>query len=325
MKKQELIYLSKADVQGIGLKMDEAIQTLEKVFCSKAEGHTEFAPKARIHIKGDSNIINAIPAYSPDFNLVGLKWASKIYDNKTKKIPDESGLIILSDHKTGCPLAMMDSTTITDLHTSAAILLSAKKLALPDSTVISVVGCSSSVIGPVVALHDNYHFRKLLLFDVDNNSAKSVGHELSIRIGKQVQIVETSREAIEESNIIITARSSAGDTIGTNQAGSYQTGALIIMVDPNSCLHTDTLREVSKTYTEDMKQFLQYKDAGFFNELPDMNSDLIDLIGKKKPGRESSNEIILYVNIGWGVNDLAIADLIYRRASKEGIGTRLSL
>ena len=66
MNKQELIYLSRAGVQSIGLKMDEAIHSLEKVFQAKAEGLTELVPKARIHLQGDSNIINAIPAYTPD-------------------------------------------------------------------------------------------------------------------------------------------------------------------------------------------------------------------------------------------------------------------
>ena len=325
MKKQELIYLSKADVQSIGVKMDEAVHTLEKVFRAKAGGSAEFVPNARIHLQGDDNIINAIPAYTPDLNLVGLKWVSTFSDNKTKGLPDVSGLIILSDDKTGCPLAMMDSTIITDLHTSAAILLSAKQLALSDSSVLSILGCSFSAIRPVEALNDNYHFKKILLFDADTNSAKSFADELSTRTGEQVRIVETFRDAVKGSDIVITTSSNTENSVGAIQAGWLKEGSFIIMIDPNSYLHSDALREVSKTYTEETKHFYQYREAGYFKELPDIYSDLTDLVGNKKLGREFPKERIIYVNLGWGINDLAIADLIYRRALANGVGIHLSL
>ena len=259
MKKQSLIYLSKADVKSIGLKIDEAVHTLEKVFHDKARGLTEFVPNARIHLQGNDNIINAIPAYTPDLNLVGLKWVSTFSNNKTKGLPDISGLIILSDDKTGCPLAMMDSTIITDLHTSAAILLSAKQLALSDSSVLSILGCNFSAIGSVEALNDNYHFKNILLFDADNNSAESFADELSTRTGEQVRIVETFREALKGSDIVITTSSTAENSVGAIQAGWLKEGSFIIVMDPNSYLHSDALREVSKTYTEETQLFYQYK------------------------------------------------------------------
>jgi ornithine cyclodeaminase/alanine dehydrogenase-like protein (mu-crystallin family) len=281
MKKQELIYLSKADVQSIGLKMDEAVHSLEKVFNAKAEGLKEVVPKARICLQGDDNILNAIPAYTPDLNLLGLKWVSTFSGNKTIGLPEASGLIILSDVKTGRPLALMDSTMITDLHSSAAILCAAKRLAPSDSSALGIVGCSLSVIGPVEVLIDNYDLEKILLYDADNNSAKFVADELRILTGEHIRVVKTFREAIERSDIIITARSIAENSIGTIQTGWLKEGAFIIMLDPNSYLHSDALQEISKIYTEGTKQFCQYKDAGYFKELPEIYADLIDLVDKK--------------------------------------------
>jgi ornithine cyclodeaminase/alanine dehydrogenase-like protein (mu-crystallin family) len=325
MKKQEFIYLSKADLQSIDLKIDDAIHSLERGYQAKAEGLTEDVPKARIHLQGDNNIINAIPAYTPNFNLAGLKWISTFPGNLRIGLPDVSGLIILSDVETGCPLAMMDSTMITDLHSSATILYSAERLAIADSSVLSVVGCNSSIIEPVEALNSRYDFLEILLYDNDKNSVKSVADELSIRAGKNVQIVENFRETIERSDIIITARSIAEKSIGAIQAGWLKEGAFIIMVDPYCYLHSDALQEVSKIYTEETKQLCQYKDAGYFKELTDIYADLIDLAGKKRQVRESPKERIIYINLAWGINNLIIADLIYRRALKKGVGVRLSI
>ena len=50
-----------------------------------------------------------------------------------------------------------------------------------------------------------------------------------------------------------------------------------------------------------------------------------EVVAGKKPGRETSEERAMTINLGNALNDMAVAPLIYQRALEKGIGTWLEL
>ena len=54
-------------------------------------------------------------------------------------------------------------------------------------------------------------------------------------------------------------------------------------------------------------------------------ADLGEIVTGKKPGRETPDELIHFAAIGLGVNDVAVASMVFDTATKKGIGTPLSL
>ncbi|MBZ5572882.1 MAG: hypothetical protein LAO09_13505 [Acidobacteriia bacterium] len=58
----QLLYLSRADVQAIGPTMAEIIQALEVMFREKGEGRVEMPAKIGVHPMPDA-FIHAMPAY----------------------------------------------------------------------------------------------------------------------------------------------------------------------------------------------------------------------------------------------------------------------
>ena len=63
MPQNQLLYLSKADVETIGVTMAEIIESVKVAFRAKGEGRTEMPPKPGIHPGGGDNFIHAMPAY----------------------------------------------------------------------------------------------------------------------------------------------------------------------------------------------------------------------------------------------------------------------
>ena len=53
--------------------------------------------------------------------------------------------------------------------------------------------------------------------------------------------------------------------------------------------------------------------------------DITDIIEKRRPGRESDDEIIVYSVGGMPVEDIAWGGTVYRNAVKMGIGIKLPL
>jgi len=72
VKNHELLYLSTADVEKVGLPMKSIVDAVEDVFREKGEGRTEMPPKPGIHPVKDS-FIHAMPAYVASMRAAGMK------------------------------------------------------------------------------------------------------------------------------------------------------------------------------------------------------------------------------------------------------------
>ena len=109
MPKSQLLYLSKAEVEAIGVTMAEIIESLKVTFRAKGEGRTEMPPKPGIHPGGGDNFIHAMPAYIAGIESAGLKWVGGFTENIQKGLPYITGVIILNDTDTGLPLYIVIS------------------------------------------------------------------------------------------------------------------------------------------------------------------------------------------------------------------------
>ena len=124
----DLLYLSRADVEGLGLTMREVLDAVDGGFAAKGRGQTEMPPKPGIHTRPDC-FIHAMPAYVQEPEVAGLKWVSGYPPNPAKGLPYITGLLVLNDPETGVPLAVMDCAWITAMRTGASAGISAKYLA----------------------------------------------------------------------------------------------------------------------------------------------------------------------------------------------------
>ncbi|MCJ7606880.1 MAG: ornithine cyclodeaminase family protein, partial [Thermoplasmata archaeon] len=99
----EMLYLSRADVERVDLPMAEVIDAVERVFVEKGEGRVEMPPKPGIHTMPDA-FIHAMPAYIPGMKAAGMKWVSGYPANHGRGLPYISGLLVLNDPETGIPV-----------------------------------------------------------------------------------------------------------------------------------------------------------------------------------------------------------------------------
>ncbi len=93
MNQDKILYLSRKDVEEVGLSMPEIIEALDSMFKEKGEGRVEMPPKPGIHTRQDA-FIHAMPAYIPKLQSAGMKWVSGYPDNQKMDLPYISGLLI---------------------------------------------------------------------------------------------------------------------------------------------------------------------------------------------------------------------------------------
>ena len=324
MNESKILYLSRADVESVGLSMAEIITAVEDAFREKGAGNVEMPPKPGVHPGGGDNFIHAMPAYIPALRSAGVKWVSGYPENYKRGLPYIAGLLIFNDVDTGLPLCVMDCGWITAMRTGAATAVAARYLARPESSVVGILGCGVQGRTNLEALNVLFPLKQVKAYDVNTEAAHLYAQEINRRFGLQANAVSTPKEAVTGSDIIVTAGPILLKPHATIQPGWLEEGAFASLVDYDSYWSRQALKETSKFCTDDIPQLRLYQQMGYFQDIPTIYADLGELVAGLKPGRENPIERTMTANLGLAMDDMAVAPLIYQHALEKGIGVWLS-
>jgi ornithine cyclodeaminase/alanine dehydrogenase len=324
MAVQEVLYLSRADVEKVALDMPTIIRLLEEAFREKGQGRVEMPPKPGVHTQPDA-FIHAMPAYIPALRSAGIKWVSGYPANQARGLPYISGLLILNDVETGIPFALMDCTWITAYRTGAATALAARYLARLGSETAGILACGVQGRTNLQALAAVFPLKRAYAYDIAPAAQQRYVEEMSAKLGIEVTGVREPRQAVVESDLVVTSGPILKHPTPTIDRDWLRRGAFGSAVDFDSYWKPEALKQIDKLSTDDHAQFQYYREAGYFQRTPKPYADLGELVAGTKPGREHDDERTLAVNLGLALDDIAVAPEIYRRAVAKGIGTRLPL
>ncbi len=319
-----LLYLSRADVERVGLDMSTVIRLLDTAFREKSEGRVEMPPKPGIHPRQDA-FIHAMPAYIPALRAAGVKWVGGYPGNQARGLPYISGLIIINDDDTGLPIAIMDCAWITGLRTGAATALAARHLARSDSATVAVLGCGLQGRTNLRALAEVFRLTRVYAYDVSREAEHRYVAEMSSALGLEVTGVTAPRDAVVAADLVVTCGPILKHPHGTIHADWLQPGAFASAVDFDSYWSPGALAQIDKIATDDRPQFDYYRQLGYFRDTPVPYASLEAIITGHAPGRERDEERTMAMNLGLAMDDMAVAPEVYRRAIEREIGTWLAL
>ncbi len=324
MNDPALLYLSRADVESLALDMHTIIALLEKAFLEKGQGRVEMPPKPGVHTQPDA-FIHAMPAYIPALRSAGIKWVSGYPDNAARNLPYISGLLILNDVDTGFPYAVMDCTWITAFRTGAASALSARYLARPDSQVVGILACGVQGRTNLEAMAALFPIERVYAYDINPVVQQRYVEEMAAKFGFEIIGVAEPRQAVVESDIVITSGPILKHPQPAIEKDWLKPGSFASAVDFDSYWQPAALAQMDKLATDDHDQFSYYRQVGYFQHTPDPYADLGELVAGRKAGRESESERCMAINLGLALDDMAVAPEIYRRACEHEVGTWLPL
>ncbi|RSN75550.1 MAG: ornithine cyclodeaminase family protein [Thermoproteota archaeon] len=319
-----ILYLSYHDVNSLGLGYESIINAVEDAFRQKGRGLAEMPPKPGIHPRPDS-FIHAMPAYLKGSDVAGLKWVSGYPENPKRGIPYITGMFILNDPETGLPLCVMDAAWLTAYRTAAATAVSAKYLARENSEVLAVLGCGTQGKTNTLMLSKILPIKTIKAYDISESTLKS--YEAFVKEKTDLSVMGTSspREAVEGSDIIVTAGYILKEPNPVIEANWIKEGASAFPLDFDSYWKSSAIAAMDKFYTDDVEQLLYYIKEGWIRPVDKISGDLGEVVVGKKPGREKETERIMCMNLGLAILDVAVGKLIYEEALKKGMGAKLPL
>lgn len=323
MSKGTLI-LTQEQVQSL-LSIDECIQAVEAAFRSYAEGKTADPAVLGVHATGGGfHIKAAIMDCGPSL------FVSKINANfpgnpKQFQLPTIQGIVAVFDAENGRPLAVMDSAALTVIRTGAATAVAAKHLSRPDSKTITICGCGNQGRISLEAISRVRSLERAFVFDIDPQRAESFADELSKHLQIEIKAAASLAEALRLSDICVTCTTSkrhfiekdavpAGMFIGAVGADNEEKQE----IDPK-------LLAAGKVVVDHLGQCLAIGDTHHAVELglmtkDDVHAEIGEVIAGLKPGRASSEEIIIFDSTGTALQDVAASAIVYKEAVRIGIG-----
>jgi len=324
----EIRYLSRADVEKLGISMKEVVEAVDNGFRLKGLGKAEMPPKPGVHPRKDC-FIHAMPAYIQEIESAGIKWVSGYPTNVEKNLPYINGLLILNDPDTGLPIAVMDCSWITAMRTGASAGISAKYLAKKDSSTAGFLGCGVQARTSLMALVEVLpELKNIRCYDLYPEAAKRFIDEMSGKFSHLDFVACNSpAEMAKGCDVIVSAIPIVAEPNPPMNEETFPEGCLAVSLDYDSAWTSGAMKAADKFVSDDINQLLATKAHGvYFAGIPEeIYADIGELAAGKKPGRQNDNERIFSMNMGIAVDDMATAKIIYQKAVEMNIGTMLPL
>jgi ornithine cyclodeaminase/alanine dehydrogenase-like protein (mu-crystallin family) len=322
---QTVRYLSAEDVRAHMPPMAEVIDLAQATLEAHGRGETSMPPKVDIHPQGD-DFVHAMPAYVPSAGALGMKWIAGYPGNRGKSLPYINGTILLNDPDTGVPTGILDGSVITAYRTGACTGVTARLLADPGAEVMTIIGCGVQGRINIEALLSVFpETERMLCYDPDPEQQAKFADEVMTTFDLASIIPPEPQEACEGAHVIVTSAPILKTPEPVIDAEWLQTNTLCVALDFDSSFTPAAFERAALVLTDDLPQFQHYKGVGYFQNVPEPSTDLGKLLNAEGSVRPEGEPIVLAVNLGLGILDVALGAEVLRRATAAGAGTALPL
>jgi ornithine cyclodeaminase/alanine dehydrogenase len=319
MSGESIRYLSRADVEAVGLSGVDVIEILDGAFRAKRAGDVEMPPKIGVHPREDA-FIHAMPAYLSDTDAVGLKWVAGYPSNQPLGIPYIHGLFVLSDAATGRPLAVMDATWITEVRTAAASMLGIRALAEGPVEAIGIIGCGRQAHVHLELAEQVFPTLRLArLFDRHPDRAEALA---AAHPKLEAQVASAAEEIGAGADVVVSSAAIVRHPERPLRRAHLLDASVACAVDFDATLSEDLFEDAASFVVDDVAQYRYYRQQGYFAGYPVEATELAEVLRAEAPRPRGLN---VYVPLGIALEDVAVAAEVNRRAAEADLGRALPL
>ena len=315
------LFLNEQEVVQL-LPMDECIDALERAFAHAGAGQVDNKPRSRIRMPG--GFFHFMAAADGGQGVFGYKAYPSFAG------PGGSNMMLmLYDYRSGELLTCMEAGRMGQIRTGAASGLATRYMAREDAATVAVIGSGFQARTQLEAVCKVRAISEARVFSRRQERREDFASRSSERLGVNVRAVESAQECVEGADIVITITSARepvalGDWLApgahVNAAGGNHW--LRREIDEAAVLRAEVI------VVDDLEQAkiecgdLMWLEArGSFRW--DMAHELRNVVAGRTPGRVTQDGVTLFESMGVALEDIAAAELVYRKAREQGIGQEL--
>ena len=199
----KMIILSKAEIEALA-DPNEMMDTIEEAY--RIFGANEFYMPPRPVVEHENKTLMYMPCYTKE--IIGTKILSIFPENSKLGLPSIDGVVLLNDHTTGAPIAVMDGQAVTAWRTGAVGGVGIRHLSRKDCHTVGIVGAGVQGFYQAVYACTARDIHTVCVFNHSSRDLTDYLERLRKAIADpKVEVVQckTVEELVKASDIICTA------------------------------------------------------------------------------------------------------------------------
>lgn len=318
------LILREDDVRRL-LTMPDTVDILEQAFVALAGGNAVNHPRTRIVL--NNGVMHLLASATQSLGVMGFKTYTAFREGVRYVV------MLFSAHD-GQLLSIIEADWLGRMRTGGTSGLATRYLARPNATVIGLIGAGKQAVTQLMGVCAVRRVTSVLVYSRNAQKCALFCEEMSRVLRIDVRSVPYVRQAVEFADILISATTSPEPVVHgewlpqgchINAVGSnWATRREIDVVTLQRCflIATDSKEQAHA----EAGDFIIPANEGIFSwDSVHELADVVGNIGNKGPRRESQEDITLYKGLGTGLEDVAVAALVYKLAREGGYGQELAL
>jgi alanine dehydrogenase len=299
--------------------MTEAISAMEAAFREEAEGAVILPQRTNMSV--GKGWLRVGPVAMPTSGWMGFKAMNLV---------PGVGLryqVHLYSVESGELLAIMDAQYLTTLRTGATSAVATRLMARPGQFHVALLGSGVEARAQLEAMQAAGRVRSAAIFSPTEANRNALAEDFRARHGMEIRAVANAQEAVQGAELILAAVKSREPVL----LGEWLKPGM--HVNSVGTARRDQ-REIDVAVFERSARIAVDTDAGVFGEAGDAVvaaasidrtkvRELHALASGQVTGRTNDDEITLFKSVGTGIQDIALAAVIYANARAKGLGTDL--
>jgi alanine dehydrogenase len=308
------------------LTVADALRVCEQVYAMHARGSVALSspPSFKLDVAdGFHNHWHVKSVLLKEVPATGVRLYN-YYDDGARNTVGALGCtryIVLSDPKSGEPLAIVDEHWSYAIRSAAAATIACKWVGPRRPRVLGLVGVGTMGTNALRCLCAMYAFEEIRCTSRRPETRTAFAQKWSQALGIPVVAKETAEEVVRGADIAVGGTTS-GDVV--SREPWLKPGCTFISLarrelDPAGWSKLDKVVVDSWEFNMLQREFRRTVEAGLFSR-ERLHAEIHELVCGAKPGRERDDERILVHTTGLVSQDVALAHFLYRSARERGLG-----
>jgi ornithine cyclodeaminase len=310
--------------------MPDLIDTMERALLAFSSGGVQQPLRTVLRVGADIAFFGVMPAYQAQPPALGTKLVTVCPANAAKGLPTHLATILLMDPSTGELLAVLDGRCITEMRTAAVSAAATRALACRDASVLAILGSGVQAHSHLQAIALVRPPREVRVWSPTPAHRERFAAEHA-RSAPRVAAADSPQAAVEGADLIMTVTASAEPVLRSEWVAD---GAHVCAV--GAC--RPDMRELDTALVARARVYVDSR-PGALAEAGDIvipieegrysadriAGELGELFAGRIEGRGTDRDVTIFKSLGMAIEDIAAADLVYRRAAEVGLGRGLVL
>ena len=328
------IRIFKAQEIDQALSMAEAVEVVKDAFVQLSLKKAQSPVRTSLNLKAEGEVALVMPAYLGESGALGAKMVTVFPGNPQAHLPAVQAIVFLFDSSNGAPMAILEGTHLTRFRTGAATGAATQVLSRPDSKTLALFGAGGQSFFQVKGVLAARRVERIRIFDPLADRAD--GLIIRLRADASCRGVEllqagTPAQALEGADIVVTATTSSRPVFegkllneGThiNAIGAFRPE--MQEVDEETVRRSRIFVDSVEACLEEAGDLIIPLKRGLIQK-EDLLAELGEVVAGKKPGRGGPREITYFKSVGNAVQDVSVAQAVYRRAREMNLGQEVDL